>query len=172
MQLKGTADVFGLLTGLMASENRKMFEIGKAAAIAQGAINIPLAETNAYASASAVPVIGHILAPIAATAAVIAQTAQLGAIKSASFGGGGGGTTAITGGINTVPAAPAPVQLDGGRGADSGGGSSISITVQGSVVGATKDELADMFGDALKERIANKDYVLIDSNSWNGRTLR
>jgi len=171
LQLKGTADVFGLLTGLMASENRKMFEIGKAAAIAQGAINIPLAATNAYASASAVPVIGHILAPIAATAAVVAQTAQLSAIKSANFNGGGG-AAAITGGVNTVPAAPAPVQLDGGRGADSGGGSSISITVQGSVVGATKDELADMFGDALKERIANKDYVLIDSNSRNGRTLR
>ena len=171
LQLKGTADVFGLLTGLMASENRKMFEIGKAAAIAQGAINIPLAATNAYASASAVPVIGHILAPIAATAAVVAQTAQLSAIKSANFNGGGG-AAAITGGVNTVPAAPAPVQLDGGRGADSGGGSSISITVQGSVVGATKDELADMFGDALRERIANKDYVLIDSNSRNGRTLR
>ena len=171
LQLKGTADVFGLLTGLMASENRKMFEIGKAAAIAQGVINIPLAATNAYASASAVPVIGHILAPIAATAAVVAQTAQLSAIKSANFNGGGG-AAAITGGVNTVPAAPAPVQLDGGRGADSGGGSSISITVQGSVVGATKDELADMFGDALKERIANKDYVLIDSNSRNGRTLR
>jgi len=162
------------ITGLMSSENRKMFEIGKAAAIAQTLVSIPSSAQKAFDAMSGIPIVGPALGTAAAAAAVVAGLGRLQAIKSANFGGGGGGGSGgggISGGVQSVPAAPAPVQLDGASGGGRGG-DSISITVQGSVVGATKDELADMFGDALKERIANKDYVLIDSNSRNGRTLR
>lgn len=162
------------ITGLMSSENRKMFEIGKAAAIAQTLVSIPSSAQKAFDAMSGIPIVGPALGTAAAAAAVVAGLGRLQAIKSANFGGGGGGGSGgggISGGVQSVPAAPAPVQLDGASGGGRGG-DSISITVQGSVVGATKDELADMFGDALRERIANKDYVLIDSNSRNGRTLR
>lgn len=170
-QLKGTAQVFGMLTGLMSSENRKMFEIGKAAAIAQGLINIPLAASNAYSSAASVPGIGHILAPIAAAAAVVAQTAQLHAIQSTSFSGGGG-AAGISGGIQTVPAAPAPIQLDGGGGSGESSGPSITISVSGSVVGSNgMQELVDIIKEGFKDSVNNRDEILIDARSRNGRLL-
>lgn len=171
-QLSGTANVFGMLTGLMASENRKMFEIGKAAAIAQGVINIPVSASNAYKSASSIPGIGHILAPIAATAAVVAQTAQLSAIKSASFSGGGGAASTggggrITGGVQTVPAAPAPVQLDG----SGGGGNGVNIYFQGDVNGLDEESLTAALVGKLGEQINDLDYVLINKTSRQGREL-
>ncbi len=170
-QLKGTAQVFGMLAGLMSSENRKMFEIGKAAAIAQGLINIPLAASNAYSSAASVPGIGHILAPIAAAAAVVAQTAQLHAIQSTSFSGGGG-AAGISGGIQTVPAAPAPIQLDGGGGSGESSGPSITISVSGSVVGSNgMEELVDIIKEGFKDSVNNRDEILIDARSRNGRLL-
>ena len=162
------------ITGLMSSENRKMFEIGKAAAIAQTLVSIPSSAQKAFDAMSGIPIVGPALGAAAAAAAVVAGMGRLQAIKSANFGGGGGGGSGgggISGGVQSVPAAPAPVQLDGASGGGRGG-DSISITVNGSVVGATKDELAEMFGDALKERINNKDWVMIDANSRNGRTLR
>ena len=167
-RLSTTQHYLGQLSGLLSSENRKMFEVGKAAAIANAIVST---YSGAAQALDDLPFPANIAAAAAVT---LAGFARVQAIRSTSFNGGGGaaGGGGITGGVQTVPAAPAPVQLDGASGSGSAGGSSISITVQGSVVGATKDELADMFGDALRERIANKDYVLIDSNSRNGRTLR
>ncbi len=57
--------------------NRKMFAMQVIQAVAQTATNA----LNAYGSAAAIPVVGHILAPIAAAMAVAAGTLQVAAIK-------------------------------------------------------------------------------------------
>ena len=57
--------------------NRKMFAMQVIQAVAQTATNA----LNAYGSAAAIPVVGYILAPIAATMAVAAGAIQIAAIK-------------------------------------------------------------------------------------------
>ena len=57
--------------------NRKMFAMQVIQAVAQTATNA----LNAYGSAAAIPVVGHILAPIAAAMAVAAGAIQVAAIK-------------------------------------------------------------------------------------------
>ena len=74
--------------------NRKMFAMQVIQAIAQTATNA----INAYGSAAAIPVVGHVLAPIAASMAVAAGMLQVAAIKkqqqaSASQGYMSGGFT-------------------------------------------------------------------------------
>jgi len=85
------AGMFGNLVSLMNSGSKKMFNIGKIGAIAQGLLNLRESVMSAYAAGSEVggPVVG---AAYAATAG-LAQVANLAKIKSASFGGGGGGAT-------------------------------------------------------------------------------
>lgn len=74
--------------------NRKMFAMQVIQAVAQTATNA----LNAYGSAAAVPVVGYILAPVAAAMAVAAGAVQIAAIKkqqqaSASQGYKSGGFT-------------------------------------------------------------------------------
>lgn len=57
--------------------NRKMFAMQVIQAVAQTAQNA----LNAYGSAAAIPIVGHVLAPIAAAMAVAAGTIQIAAIK-------------------------------------------------------------------------------------------
>jgi tape measure domain-containing protein len=158
------------ITGLMSSENRKMFEIGKAAAIAQTLVSIPASAQKAYDSMAGIPFVGPALGAAAAAAAIVAGGARLQAIKSAQFGGGGsaggGGGGGISGGVQTVPAAPAPVQLDGGA-----GGSGVTINFQGPVTGLDEESLTETLVGKLGERINDLDYVLINRSSRQGREL-
>lgn len=165
-RLGATQNVLGQLSALTSSENRKMFEIGKAAALANGVIDAISAVMGAYKVGAGIG--GPVLGAAFGAAAAVAQYSQLAQIQSTQFGGGG--SPAGMGGGGGVPLAPPPSQLPGASGDSSS--KSVSITINGSVVGATKDELVDMFGDALRERIDHKDYVLIDSKSRNGRALR
>jgi len=81
----------GQISTLMNTNSRKQFEIGKAAAIAQVAIDTPKAAMSAYSAMAGIPVVGPALGGIAAAAAVATGVAQIQNIKSQSFGGGGGG---------------------------------------------------------------------------------
>ena len=94
-------------TSLMNSGSRKMFEIGKAASIAQAVVKGYSAAVSAWEAGMST---GGPHAPVVAaayTAASLAKTAgQISAIRSASFGGGGGGSGggggggSVTQGIN------------------------------------------------------------------------
>ena len=94
-------------TSLMNSGSRKMFEIGKAASIAQAVVKGQSAAVSAWEAGMST---GGPHAPVVAaayTAASLAKTAgQISAIRSASFGGGGGGSGggggggSVTQGIN------------------------------------------------------------------------
>lgn len=101
--------MFGNLISLMNSGSKKMFNVGKVAALANGLLNLKESVMSAYAAGSEVggPIVG---AAFAATAG-LAQAANLAQIKSASFGGGGGGATVssttggqpVTGQLNLAP---------------------------------------------------------------------
>src|SRR5690554_3148432 len=93
------------LTTLMNSESRKLFEIGKVAAISQSII-------STYQGASEALKLGWPLGPIAAAAITTAGFANVAAIKSQSFGGGGasggGGVGSVTQNVNAQAEAVQP----------------------------------------------------------------
>ena len=92
------------LTTLMNSESRKLFEIGKVAAISQSII-------STYQGASEALKLGWPLGPIAAAAITTAGFANVAAIKSQSFGGSGatgGGGGSVTQNVNAQAEAVQP----------------------------------------------------------------
>ena len=115
------SEFFGEAAGLMQSGNKKLFQIGQAAAIANAVVNGHNAAVAAWDKGMQAG--GP---PLAATftALSVAKTAsQIAAIKGASFGSGGGGSgsgTSATAGV-TATGATAPQQtraiisLQGGR---------------------------------------------------------
>lgn len=86
------SSALGNLASLMDTENRKLFEIGKAAALAQATVDGYQAIVSSYAAGAKIggPVVG---AAYAATAAV-ATGVQISKIASTSFSGGGSGSSA------------------------------------------------------------------------------
>ena len=101
--------IFGGLAGLMDAGNKKLFNIGKAASLANAAIDGYEAAISSYKQGAKIggPALGAVYAGIslARTAAMMAK------ISSQSYGGGssGGG---VSGGASggTAEAAPPPVQ--------------------------------------------------------------
>jgi hypothetical protein len=94
---RGKMDVaqnfLGQMSVLMQSNSKKMFEIGKAAAIGETIINTYKSATSAYAAMAGIPVVGPALGAAAAAAAVVAGIANVQKIQSTSFGGSGGGAS-------------------------------------------------------------------------------
>jgi hypothetical protein len=113
--VKGSFQAFADVATLFAGKNKKAqktaFNIQKAANIASATIDTYTAATAAFKSAAGIPVIGPVLAPIAAAGAVAAGLINIKKIAASKFeggetpstGGGGGG-----GGGATVPTMSAP----------------------------------------------------------------
>ena len=115
--VKGSFQAFADVATLFAGKNKKAqktaFNIQKAANIASATIDTYTAATAAFKSAAGIPVVGAVLAPIAAAGAIAAGLMNIKKIAaskfegaetpSASGGGGGGG-----GGGATVPTMSAP----------------------------------------------------------------
>ena len=72
---------------LRDSDSKKGKQAAKAAAIVQATINAYTAATGAYASASAIPVVGWVLGPVAAAAALAAGLANVSAIQGMAHDG-------------------------------------------------------------------------------------
>ena len=129
------------MTSSTASENKKMFEINKAAGIANAIVNTYQGISK---SLSAYPMP---LAGVMAAAHAAAGFAQVNAIKSQSFGGGGsaggGGAPAQTGARST--------QAGTGAGEQGGGGQQVSrsITIRGE--GVSQEWIRDSLVPALNE---------------------
>jgi hypothetical protein len=94
-QLAYTSQALNSITGLMQTQSKEGFRIGKAAAIAQAVINTYTAATGAYASASAIPIVGWILGPIAAIAAIALGMKNVQSIRSQQMGQAHAGMTNI-----------------------------------------------------------------------------
>jgi len=100
------------LTSLMNSESRKMFEVGKAAAISSAIVDTYMGMTKALAQ------LGPIAGPIAAVAIGATGFANVASIRAQSFGGGGGSAT----GSNTGQINAATTQTGGGGAGGGEGG--------------------------------------------------
>ena len=102
-RLKVASHVLGQMSGMMQSENRKMFEVGKAAAIAQAVISTYEAATTSFAAGSRIggPPVGAAFAAVAVGAGI----ANIQKIASTTLGGGGGGGAATGGGGSVSGAA-------------------------------------------------------------------
>jgi hypothetical protein len=133
-QLALTVGKIGEMTAAAASGSKAMFNINKAAAIANALLKAKESVTSAYAFGSKIggPPLGAAMAGLAAAA----TAAQIGAIRSQQFGGGG--SVSAGGGSSTVPTQTA---------AASGTGMAQTITIQGVNNG-------DLFsGDAVRTLI-------------------
>ena len=124
---------FRQMSVLMNSENRKQFEIGKAAAISGAVVDTYLAATKAYQSLAGIPIVGPALGAAAAGAAIAAGLQNVNQIRNTKFGdrgGGGGGSSA--GGASASAGSDAGGAAGGQTGPTSGGGrTTINNILQG-----------------------------------------
>lgn len=126
-RLQTMSSMMGNLSNLMNTGSRKMFEIGKAAAVAQAVVDGYAAVVGAYkvGASQGGPWLG---AAYAATAAA-STAAQIQRIKGSSFSSGaGGGSSSFSGGVPAQNTAPAQQQQGGGQGESR----NVSISLTGS----------------------------------------
>lgn len=123
-QLSGAQQFFGNLASLMNTSSRKTFEIGKMAALAEGAIKTAQAVINSYEFGTKIggPYVGAAMA----AASAIAGLNYLNNIRQQQFGGGGGAPTPAGQGASGVAAPSAAAPADGGR--DRGPDTFISLS--------------------------------------------
>lgn len=134
----------GILSGfasLMQSKNKSMFQVGKAAAMAETVINTFLSAQLAYTRALEIPGIGLGLAPIAAASAIAGGMMRLQQIASTQFGqssvGGGAGGGAIAGGGMSGAA-------DAKESAAASSQSNVNVTLYGQ--GFSSDQVRGLIG--------------------------
>lgn len=122
-----TSKAFGQVSSLMYSENKKLFEIGKLAALAQGTISLYESVTTSFAAGSKMG--GPYVGAAFAAAAGIMQLANLAKIAGTSFGGGGGAPASSS---RSVPStAPPQGQQSGVGGSESVVTREIRVVVEG-----------------------------------------
>ena len=142
------------LTSGVAQHDKKMFQLNKAAGIANAVINTYEGVTNALAAYP--PPISFAMA----AAQLAAGLAQVNAIKSQTFTGGGGvspsvaGTTGATGTVATVPAATQTRQA-GTRLGDDEQNQRIIIELDGDKVGEAVVKRAEDGRLTIPERAVN-----------------
>ena len=99
--LQGALSFFAADFGGMSQHSRKMFELTKAARLADAAILLP--STVMEAARQGTKIGGWPLGLAMGAAAAASQLANLRAIQSASFGGGGGGGSSGGGSVPSMP---------------------------------------------------------------------
>lgn len=143
-----THEMLGNLSTLMNSKSRKMFEIGKAAAIANALVSMYEGATKSYTALAGIPIVGPALAFGAKAAAIASGLASIASIRSVSFGGGGGGGSS-SGVSNTqaVNAAMTPV----GNAALGGGSQTMDVRIVGTSRPSWEEvaQTMEMIGDNL-----------------------
>jgi hypothetical protein len=130
-RMAATSAALGALSTLMNSNSRKMFEVGKAAAISQTVISTYEGAQKAYSALAGIPIVGPALGAAAAGAAIVGGIARVQSIRSQSFGGGGAPATSNTQAVN---AASTPVS-------DGGGGSGAAPGPTYTFVGIDRDKM-------------------------------
>ncbi|WP_020408921.1 phage tail length tape measure family protein [Hahella ganghwensis] len=168
--LDGAKMVFGNLSTLMNSENKKLFEIGKKAAIANALIAGAEAVVHSYNFGAQLggPPLGAAFAAAAAAATLV----QIKQIKSQQFGGGGSLSSSANSAAYqpTVPQQPlGPVSETGNRG-------QIIFDFSGATLNGDPEKLAQELAGAilepLRDQIESTDFVLVTNTSRNGQDLR
>uniref|UniRef100_UPI0039B82E62 hypothetical protein n=1 Tax=Albidovulum sp. TaxID=1872424 RepID=UPI0039B82E62 len=135
--LQALGGMFGDLSALMQTNNKKLFAIGKAAAIAEATVAGYEAATKAWKWG-----MGHGGPAMAmtVTAASLAKTGTLISGIASQQIGGGGGSGGGGGGAAAAAAAPAPLEVRLN-------GITPGSLVSGADIGALLDRLSDEAGD-------------------------
>jgi len=145
MKMDTTKNTLGVLASLQSSGSKKLFEIGKKAAMASALINTYEAVTLTMAKT---PYPWNI--PLA-IAQGVAGAAQVSSISSQSFGGGGGGAPSVGGGASVPslpsPNVPVPVPTDGTTAPRE-----VTITLNGS--GYSRENVRDLI-DSINEELGD-----------------
>ena len=146
------------MTAGIAQHSRAAFELNKIASIAQAALNIPEAASNAYTWGTKIggPGFGAAMATIATGAQIL----NMAAIKDVSFQGGGGGTTPSSAGspvVNDYPTSATPTAAS----ATNAGAVQLFIIGAGTTNLQDADAVADMLRDLFNER----GTIIINSDS-------
>lgn len=144
-KLSSAKTIFGGLSSLMNTESRKLFEIGKTAALANALINAYESITSAYAAGSKIggPPVGVAFA----AAAGAAQFATIQQIQSQSFSKGGAGSSqSYSNGL------PVTNTQEAGGGQPSSRQVNISLTGSSFGAGSIRDligEINEAIGDGV-----------------------
>lgn len=116
-KLQITEGILGQISGLMESENKTAFEVGKAASIAQTIIAGITGSMEAYKAMAGIPYVGPALGAAAAAAVLATSAMNVQKIKNTKFGGGGSGGGATPQTASTTGGAGAGAPSGGGGGA-------------------------------------------------------
>jgi hypothetical protein len=152
-QVKGVLGTLESITAGVATHDKRLFALNKAAAIGNAIVNTAQGITKAWS-------LGPILGPPMAAIVAAAGAAQISAIRGASFGGGS--TPSVVGSTPTLegqpvpPAAPATSQSSR---------SVLEVHIHGSVV--ARDDLKKVMGDVF-----DADDVIIHKNSRQAAEIR
>ena len=153
----------GQLSSLMNSENRKAFEVGKAAATAQAVIKTYEGATAAYASLAGIPIVGPALGAVAAAAAIAAGLANVQAIQSTTFGSKGAGA-ASGGGVPNVGGGSVPVpQQSFTPQQQQTGGNEVTIILQALDPESISNDTMRGIGERLAPHLADAQRRGIDT---------
>ncbi|WP_299948130.1 hypothetical protein [uncultured Microbulbifer sp.] len=165
---RATGKMWSDLAGLQNSKSRKMFALGKAAAISQTVISSIQGAQDSYTSLAKIPIVGPALGAAAAAAALAAGAVRVQQIKSQQFQGGGSVSGAGAAAVGTAevatPSINAPTPTPD---TNSQPAAQTQIIIQGDISSNDAQRLVD----DLRELINNGDVVLIEPNSRNGREL-
>lgn len=166
----------------MAGQSKTAFKAFKALAIAQAVINTYQGATAAFTSAAKIPFIGHIMAPVAAAAAVMQGMQQVRQIKAQQPAG------IAHGGLDYVPNESTYVlqrgervlspkqnteisqmarRYNAGGAANDGGGSggvTLSITNQITVQGGANEQTSQAVGQDIARQVVGVVVANIQSN--------
>ena len=151
--LSTIANLAQLFAGQNEKQQKKAFQIQKAANIANATIDTYKAATGAYASLSSIPVVGPVLGAAAAAAAIAAGLVNVKNIASQKFEEGG----------SISASAPAPSGGGGGEGAGS------VITPNFNIVGNAQatNPLAGLGGQPLQAYVVSGDVTTAQSLDRN-----
>lgn len=149
-QTGAVSNMFGDLATLQQSGNKRLFEIGKKAAMAQTLMSTYEGAQKAYTALAGIPVIGPGLGIAAAGAAIVAGGVRLQAINSASFGGGGSVNSSAAGGGATTAAAPAAPAAPAQNRTVNIQTLDPSAIVSGSMVNSIAEQLVELQNDGFQ----------------------
>lgn len=138
--------MFSNLTTLMNTGSRKMFEIGKVAAIANALISARESIVSSYAAGAKIG--GPVLGAAFGAAAGLAQFANIQAIRSQSFGGGGGGGAGSSSATTSINAQNTAVQPGAGNGGNQPT-QRTNVTLIGDTFG--RDQVIGLLNEAFKD---------------------
>ncbi len=106
-KVKNLQGILATISTMMNSHSKKMFNVGKAAAIANAAISTYEGAIGAYKAMAGIPIVGPALGIAAAAAVTAAGISNIASIRSTSFGGGGSPAAATP--TQSINAANTPV---------------------------------------------------------------